>query len=697
MGITVAKASDLLSSSTQKTSLSGGTGTTTTRRSTGTKTASATSSRKSSDKEGNTFDALVKGHGTQDDNEESGYGTHGTGTASAITSDNALSSRSGTVTSRHGSQKQGDTTTQATASSPIPSSPARSSSNGDASSPAVTSTAVNNTGTDEQQSSTATSTVADMSQQVQTLQAWVAMAQAVPTPGNGQQGTSPSTATDSDNDANETSGTPSAGTGTDTTLSSNAAISALTAAMLATPALQSTSSGGSSPVLSQTGSSTATAAAGGAGTDETSTSTSAAATGIALALSSNTVMNALMAALPSAVPAQSSPSGQPVPSVSQTGSATPTVPDARITQVSSGSDNNTTATTGMDTLLAAVDQVTSGHVTTSGRSDTAAPVSIPAITGSSPSVQSTTQTDDTASAQQPSSQNVTVSNVVVATSSRADSRDSLAALSTATDYTASPAYNAVTGAAGEVAGDVSGTSAQNGLSDHSDNTGQEMDEGTQNTEARTPADLRLSTAGIAVPTSFTVEHEGNATDTQSVQMDSRTDDGEESGIRFLSSPAVSQSSDGTTSVSMTIMTADSTPVHVRLEGANGITTGVILESADDATSHHLASNRHELVTALGASGIDVGNLKIDVVTAADNNGNLNDQDTGGGAAYDGSSSGGMSGNGSGQNGGQSFAGNAWGGGFVQPGQIGTDMNGDDANGSLRSTMMNAGSGVNITA
>lgn len=647
MGITVAKASDLLSSSTQKTSLSGGTGTTTTRRSTGTKTASATSSRKSYDKEGNTFDALVKGHGTQDDNEENGYGTHGTGTASAITSDNAPSSRSGAVTSRHGSQKQDATDTQATAAS-TPSVPSSSTGN-DASSSAKPATDTN--GQQADTTTTPGSTETDASPQVQTLQAWAAMALAQTIPVQGQEQTSsPSTRTSTTNASDETDGTS-----------------------------------GTQPAQ--------------------------AATDAVLTSNGNAVMGMLVAAIPSASPTQPAPSARSGPSVSPTGSSTTSVPvgnlsialsvdtDAADTQVSDNNSANSmpTATTGMDTLLAAVDQVTSGHVTTSGRSDTAAPVSTPAITSSSPSVQSTTQTDDTASAQQPSSQNATVSNVVVATSSRADSRDSLAALSTATDYTASPAYNAVTGAAGEVAGAVSGTSAQNGLSDHSDNTGQEMDEGTQNTESRIPADLRLSTAGLAVPTSFTLEHEGNATDTQSVQMDSRTDDGEESGIRFLSSPAVSQSSDGTTSVSMTIMTADSTPVHVRLEGANGITTGVILESADDATSHHLASNRHELVTALGASGIDVGNLKIDVVTAADNNGNLNDQDTAGGAAYDGSSSGGMSGNGSGQNGGQSFAGNAWGGGFAQPGQIGTDMNGDDANGSLRSTMMNAGSGVNITA
>ena len=620
MGITVAKASDLLSSSTQKTSLSGGTGITTTRRSTGTKSASTTSSHKSSGKEGNTFDALVKGHGTQDDNEDNGHVTHETGATGARAKDHSQS-RGNTETSHQGSQTQGNTTTQTTASS----------SNGDSSSPNVTPPAANDTNTVGQQSSNAASTVADMSQQVQTLQAWVTMAQAqtMPTQGHEQKGASSPAATDADNDADETSDTPAAGTETDTALSSNA-VSTLMAAMLPTSALQST------------------------------------------------------------------PSGAPSPSLSQTGSSITTVPDGQATQVSSNSGDNTPETAGMDTLLVAVGQVASGHVTASGHSDTAALVPTPA-TDITPSAQSATQTDDTASTQQPSPQNATVSNVVVATSSRADSRDSLAALSTATDYTASPAYNAVTGAAGELAGTVAGTSAQNGLSDHSDNTGQEMDEGRQNTEAQIPTDIRLSTTGLGAPTSFTVEHDGNATDTQSVQMDSGTGDGEESGIRFLSSPAVSQSSDGTTSVSMTIMTADSTPVHVRLEGANGITTGVILESADDATSHHLANNRHELVTALGASGIDVGNLKIDVVTAADNNGNLNDQGTDSGTAYDGSGSGRMSGNGSGQNGGQSFAGNAWGSSFVQSGQIGADTNNDGANGSLRSTMMNAGRGVNITA
>lgn len=106
---------------------------------------------------------------------------------------------------------------------------------------------------------------------------------------------------------------------------------------------------------------------------------------------------------------------------------------------------------------------------------------------------------------------------------------------------------------------------------------------------------------------------------------------------------------------MTVMTADSTPVHVRVQGSDGVTTGVVLQSEDAATAHHLANTRHELVAALDAAGVNVGQIKIDVVSASDTSNNASQQDNGSaaGGAFGGADTS------AGQDGNQSSGGNAW--------------------------------------
>ena len=197
----------------------------------------------------------------------------------------------------------------------------------------------------------------------------------------------------------------------------------------------------------------------------------------------------------------------------------------------------------------------------------------------------------------------------------------------------------------------------------------------------------LNDAGSAPRGDFTSKETGT----------SRETDG-----KTIASPVTVQSDNGSTSLSMTIMTDDSTPVHVRLEGTDGLTTGVFLQSEDVGTARHMADNRHELVAALSAAGVDVSNLKIDVVTASSNNGdnfqNQNQNQNADSTAYNGGFSGNMSGGNSGQNGRQSYGGNAG-----STNNIASDQgagNPETQNGShftRPSSGPYAGSGVNITA
>lgn len=152
---------------------------------------------------------------------------------------------------------------------------------------------------------------------------------------------------------------------------------------------------------------------------------------------------------------------------------------------------------------------------------------------------------------------------------------------------------------------------------------------------------------------------------------------------------------------MTIMTDDSTPVHVRLEGTDGLTTGVFLQSEDVGTARHMADNRHELVAALSAAGVDVSNLKIDVVTASSNNGdNFQDQNqnqNADGTAYNGGFSGNMSGGSSGHNGQQSYGSSAGSTNSITSDQGAGNPETQSGSHSTRPSGPYAGSGVNITA
>ena len=666
MGITVAKASTIPNPA-QEASLSSRLNTATPQKAGTTTAASSPVSKKRTGKEKNSFGAMVRGFSGERDSDRhethARSGSSATGATSTMVSD---PSGQGSTTKSSSASAAADKTAQESAdtqnSAQAPTFQlSLSDQEDDASSPK--SASVQDTTQDQDADSVQSSSdpAADAGQQIQNMQGWPALmlaqtvmpVQVTTTQAPNSTGSSATAAAGTASAATMTSGTAQAGT----ILSASAALSAIMTTLASASGAQAAPSAQSMPTAAQS-----TASQGG-GRAEKSLLASQQAQVAAAAQGNDTA----------SIPA----------------------PDTTATANTPG-----TATAGGDIVQAAVGQATV-PVNASG-SAVAAPLSsssrfasihsaASSTTTTAPSAQSVQTGDGTAASQ--SSQTASVSNVTVQTSARMDSRDGLASLSASPDHTASTGYNAVTAPSGEA---VANAEQQGGLSDHSEMSGDDRGEDTQKADAPTPTNITLS-SDLSAPTAFSIEHAGQTADTEATQTLNQADGDDEVSSQFVSSPGISRSADGRTSVSMTIMTGDSTPVHVHLEGTDGVTTGIVLQSEDEATARHLANNRHELVTALGATGMEVNNLKIDVVAATDNGANLNDQGAGNGATYDGSASGGMSGNGAGQNGGQSFSGSAWGSGFVSPAQGGVDIDGGTSDAATGAGRTYAGSGINITA
>ncbi|MBB2203571.1 hypothetical protein [Gluconacetobacter takamatsuzukensis] len=168
---------------------------------------------------------------------------------------------------------------------------------------------------------------------------------------------------------------------------------------------------------------------------------------------------------------------------------------------------------------------------------------------------------------------------------------------------------------------------------------------------------------------------------------------------FASPSTFTQGRDGSASLSMTLLTDDSTPIHVRVEGTDGTTTAVVLQSEDQATARHLADNKHELVAALNAAGIDTSHLKIDIgPLPTGTNSNMNDQNSNNSTAYGSDLSGNMFGSNPGQNGQASYGNSGW-------NNTGTNVSTQDGYAfetqndpsSVKPAGSYTGSGVNITA
>lgn len=218
-------------------------------------------------------------------------------------------------------------------------------------------------------------------------------------------------------------------------------------------------------------------------------------------------------------------------------------------------------------------------------------------------------------------------------------------------------------------------------------------------------DLQMATGlnlapGISPSSSFAATLNDAASATRAEQAQKTADVSHGTDGQTVSPSIMAQSADGSTSLSMTILTDDSTPVHVRVDGTDGLTTGVVLQSEDLGTARHLADNKHELVAALTAAGVDVSNLKIDVVAASSSNHDFQNQgqnQNADGTGYNGNFSGNMSGSSSGQNGQQTYGGSTWRADGVIPAPATGDAETQDGSHSRRSSGPYAGSGINITA
>ncbi|MBO1324753.1 hypothetical protein K2X14_06280 [Acetobacter sp. TBRC 12305] len=224
----------------------------------------------------------------------------------------------------------------------------------------------------------------------------------------------------------------------------------------------------------------------------------------------------------------------------------------------------------------------------------------------------------------------------------------------------------------------------------------DQDDGNAGQGLATTTAQILPQVGLASTTSFTAALEQKTAEAQTAQGLEQAEANSELEGSAVPTPSLSQSSDGSTALSMTVMTDDSTPVHVRLEGTDGVTTGVVLQSEDSVTARHLANTRHELVAALGAAGVDVGNVKIDIVTASQGGDTSYDQGSASGGTFDnGNAFAGTAGGG--QSGGQAYAGGGSNGVGALSGQPDADSTTPGGEGIARPTGMYATSGVNITA
>lgn len=193
--------------------------------------------------------------------------------------------------------------------------------------------------------------------------------------------------------------------------------------------------------------------------------------------------------------------------------------------------------------------------------------------------------------------------------------------------------------------------------EYSEDSAQEEAGSQENTGGQLAANAQFSASN------FSSLLEMHSEQTQALPTQQGAQDAQNLGASYGVTTALSQPSADDGTLSMMIMMSDSTPVTVRVKNSDGVTTGIILETGDPDVVRHLSGNKHELVEALGAAGLDACTMKIDVVASTQNTDSSfgHNQESGqqnlasGGGDTSGSLFGGMADRGAGQNNG----GNAW--------------------------------------
>ena len=241
--------------------------------------------------------------------------------------------------------------------------------------------------------------------------------------------------------------------------------------------------------------------------------------------------------------------------------------------------------------------------------------------------------------------------------------------------------------------------AQAHLGQNAGQMGEESEDTPQNGMAQENAQNILAVTAQAVVGQFSSLLEAHTEQVDNAEQQQATNTLQAGSAGAAVKAAITQPSGSNDSLAMTVTMADSTPVTVRFGNSAGVTTSIVLESGNADVLKHLSNNKHDLIQALGASGLDTSTMKIDVAAptqSADNSGNQNLENSNQNTAFGGNNAGGMFGGMAEHGGGQNGNGQTWQTGSVFAAH---DVKETDTteSGTQRSRSNRDGRVVNITA
>lgn len=241
--------------------------------------------------------------------------------------------------------------------------------------------------------------------------------------------------------------------------------------------------------------------------------------------------------------------------------------------------------------------------------------------------------------------------------------------------------------------------AQAHLGQNAGQMGEQSEDTPQNGMAQENAQNILAVTAQAVAGQFSSLLEAHTEQVDNAEQQQATNTLQAGSAGAAVKAAITQPSESNDSLAMTVTMADSTPVTVRFGNSAGVTTSIVIESGNADVLKHLSNNKHDLIQALGAAGLDTSTMKIDVVAptqSADSSGNQNLENSNQNTAFGGNNAGGMFGGMAEHGGGQNGNGQTW-----QTGSVFAthDVKETDTteSGTQRSRSNRDGRVVNITA
>ncbi|MDN6041000.1 MAG: hypothetical protein L0I33_03190 [Acetobacter sp.] len=241
--------------------------------------------------------------------------------------------------------------------------------------------------------------------------------------------------------------------------------------------------------------------------------------------------------------------------------------------------------------------------------------------------------------------------------------------------------------------------AQAHLGQNAGQMGEQSEDTPQNGMAQENAQNILAVTAQAVVGQFSSLLEAHTEQVDNAEQQQATNTLQAGSAGAAVKAAITQPSGSNDSLAMTVTMADSTPVTVRFGNSAGVTTSIVLESGNADVLKHLSNNKHDLIQALGAAGLDTSTMKIDVVAptqSADNSGNQNLENSNQNTAFGGNNAGGMFGGMAEHGGGQNGNGQTWQTGSVFATHDVKEIDTTES-GTQRSRSNRDGRVVNITA